>query len=110
VSGLPAAEQPTEVTVTATRYAVSALPKGFEEAWRWDLTVQQQRDGHWIVGDGSRLLDIDGNWGSPGAAWQRRFQHTEDWALRIARAEAPNVSVNGITVADAIARSKEQPR
>lgn len=96
-----------QVTVRTTRYTVSALPDGFEEAWRWDLTVTRQRDGRWVIEHDGMFLTPDQQWSESRVDAARITGRGV--ALDIAKQHAPNViGAAGLTPADAVARSKEQ--
>lgn len=107
MSGLPAAEQPTEVTVTMSRYTVSALPKDFKEAWRWDLTVTRQRDGLWVIEHAGMYLTVQDQLWSESKADAARITG-RSLAVAIAKQHAPNVIGAGLTPTQAIARAREQ--
>lgn len=98
-----------EVTVRTTRYTVSMLPAGFEEAWRWELTVQQQRDGRWVIEHDGMYLTVqeDRPWSESRVDAARIASRA--LALATAKQHAPRVTgAAGLTVAQAVARSKEQ--
>ncbi len=97
-----------EPTVRPTRYTVSVLPEGFPEAWRWDLTVEQQRDSRWVIEhDGMYLTVQDRQWSASKVDAARVTG--KSLAVDIARDHARQVTVNGLTPADALNRRKEQP-
>jgi hypothetical protein len=88
-----------EVTVNITRYTVSALPADNINHKHYALHVELTRGG-WIVHDQHGGYDIDGDW-APGLAVAHKFADYED-ALALAKKLAPNVTVNGYTVTDAL--------
>jgi hypothetical protein len=121
-----------EPVVRRTEYQVSCVPDDCIDADVFMLTVRYRGDGRWAVCRGhSRdlpCLDADGEW-SWGVDWEdgqeavteqeiaaynaareewldaHRFD--EETALRLAKQFAPQMTVNGWTVADALARREE---
>lgn len=87
-------------TVTTTRFLVSCLP---EKQYHFALIVEYRGDGKWAVMDGPFGLFADGrrDWEST-----RGDRFDLDTALALAKEQAPLMTVNGWTVADAIARKE----
>ncbi len=91
--------------VQATRYTVSCMPEGAApDAHVFALHVERNLDGSWIVTDGWGYLAANGIWGDPMGLRSPEYRHDLDTALRLAKAAAPNVIVNGMTPAGALAR------
>lgn len=90
-----------EPTVTATRYTVSCLPLDHGSYRHFALTVKHVGDGEWTVTDGPYGLKADGTVDYE-RGWGDRFGL--DTALKLAKEHAPKITVNGYTVADALAR------
>ncbi len=87
-----------EVTTTATRYSVTALPEGHVDARHFTITVEP-RAGGWCVFHLGETLDADGG-------WSREYTRFDlETALRLAEQEAPKLTVNGLTVADVLDRA-----
>lgn len=92
-----------EVTVTATRYAVSLLPADDVNYRAYALYVDRRRDG-WGITDGAAwVVSLDGHWSLNFDAAITRPDL--DDALAIARRLAPMYRVNGITAAEAYRRT-----
>jgi hypothetical protein len=88
-----------EPVVLATEYTVSCLPEGNPECRHFDITVEHWRGALWRVKHCGYWLTVPGDW-SPD---YRQATHADlDTALLLARQEAPKVTVNGYTVADAL--------
>jgi hypothetical protein len=102
-----------EPTIRPTRYTVSVLPEDHVDASSFTLWVERDRYG-WGVNDGRSSLGADGQWDRGGVsvygrddAWIATHRFDEQTALRLAREAAPHVTVNGHTVAEALARHQE---
>ncbi|MHA6764755.1 hypothetical protein [Streptacidiphilus sp. PAMC 29251] len=100
-------------TVRPSRYTVTCLPEGFFEAWRWDVTVEQQQDGRWVIEHCGMFLTVheDRLW-SESKADAARITGS-GLARSIAKQHAPLVRADGRTVAEALrlaAEWKEQDR
>ncbi|MFD7661301.1 hypothetical protein [Streptomyces sp. NPDC059788] len=109
MSGTPA------VTVTATRYTVSCLTEDDINARAFDIEIVYRGDGRWAVCRLGKCLSADGTWSYESIPSERRddwlAKHRFDFetAERLAREAAPHITVNGHTVADALALyTKEQ--
>jgi hypothetical protein len=99
--------------VQPTRYEVCALPPHFK-AWRhFVVDVEYRGEGKWAVIRNGMCLDKNGHRQYEPSSSNRtdefleRYRHTLDDALAIARREAPRVTVNRFTVADALANGPE---
>ena len=99
-----------EVSTRVTQYQVNALPESILDAHHWDVTVEYRGDGKWAICHFRQCLGDDGEWDfepSPSSRtdeWLATHRFTEEEALRLAREQAPNITVNGLTPADVIAR------
>ncbi|MER6601137.1 hypothetical protein [Streptomyces parvus] len=96
-----------DVDVTVTRIEVSLLPEGDINRKYYRLFVERTVRGTWTVHDGHGGYDIDGDW-APGLAVAHEFDDSDD-AVVLAKRLAPNVTVNGLTAADAYRRSNPTP-
>ncbi|WP_181785365.1 hypothetical protein [Streptomyces phytophilus] len=110
-------EAPTlpPATAFATHYAVSCLPADHPERDMWGVTVEYRGRGRWAVKKrGHWCLSVDGEWSYESIPSER----TDEWlaahrfdletALRLAKEQAPLVTVNGFTVSDVLRRSDEE--
>ena len=100
---------PTEPVARTSQFTVSCLPDGFKEAWRWDLTVTQQRDGYWVIEHAGMYLTVQEQLWSESRVDAARIKR-RTLALVIAKQHAPAVIACDLTPAQALTRSKEQPR
>jgi hypothetical protein len=105
-------------TVKATRYDVCCLPEGNVNARHFTLRVEYRGRDRWTVTDGFLCLGKDGEWSYESIPseredeWLAAHRFDEETALRLAKEAAPKVTVNGHTVADALAMTAargEQP-
>src|SRR5690606_38176700 len=81
-----------------TRYTVCALPEDHPETYRFAVHAEETAPGRWAVTNRALHLQEDGTWGiAPYSA------RTLAAALDAAEIAAPNITVNGASVADAIA-------
>ena len=102
----------TEPTVEVTRYQVSCLPSDDPDAYHFTLTVERRdvNPDRWAVMRGSFCLDAKGreeyepNPSSRTDAFKRRYRHSLEDALALAKRIAPTLTVMGHTVDDALAR------
>jgi hypothetical protein len=101
-----------EPEVRVTRYAVSCLPEGDINARHYMLTVEYRGRGLWAVMDGPFAFDAEGRKdyepqpSSREDDWLARYRFDLDTAREIAKRAAPLMTVNGHTVADALARAE----
>lgn len=114
-------------TRRVTRYSVSCLPEDHIDADVFAVTVAYRGNGRWAVQRGEhRFYGADGKWSTVFGwdrepvtdeeqaayeagyrAWLDAHRFDEETALRLADEAAPNVRVNGFTVADALAEAEE---
>jgi hypothetical protein len=101
----------TAVTTRPTTYTVSALPEDDINADLFAITVEYRGRGLWAVKRLSQCLAADGSWSyepTPSGReddWLAEHRFSREEALRLAEAAAPGVTVNGITVAEALRRT-----
>jgi hypothetical protein len=88
-----------EPVVLATEYTVSCLPNGHQERHHFEITVERWRGDLWRLKHAGYYLTVPGEW-SPDR--QLAVHADLDTSLLLARQEAPKVTVNGYTVADAL--------
>ncbi|MEV6737922.1 hypothetical protein AB0N14_13705 [Streptomyces sp. NPDC051104] len=98
-----------EPTVQATRYVVSCFQPDDHEGAVFNLAVEYRGRGLWAVIRMGSCLGADGTWSYESIPSER----TDEWlaehrfdletALKLAKEAAPHITVNGFTVADAIA-------
>ncbi|MCW2898794.1 MAG: hypothetical protein JWO67_1059 [Streptosporangiaceae bacterium] len=102
-----------EPTVRATRYEVSCLPEGNVNARHFTLRVEHRGDGRWCVTDGHNCLGADGTWGyeplpsNRDDDWMKTHRFDLDTAIQLAKDFAPKLTINGLTAADVLARTRE---
>ncbi|MFI9507226.1 hypothetical protein [Nocardia sp. NPDC052566] len=96
--------------VRATRFEVNCVPETDTGAWHFAVTVVYCRGGRWVVRDrDDRCYDFDGvvswDYGSDAPdEWLARYRFTDvEQALEVAKRVAPTITVNGVTVAEALA-------
>jgi hypothetical protein len=87
-----------------TRYEVSCIPRDDINATLFTVYVKQTGDGLWIATDNKRCLNAAGEWVVDRSGLYVR--HDKETALRLAKAAAPGMTVNGWTVADALTRAE----
>jgi hypothetical protein len=98
-----------EPSVRPTRYTVNCVPEDDINASGFTITVEYRGPDTWAVCRHRQCLAADGTWdyeprpSERGDGWLARYRHDLDTALKLARAAAPLVTVNGWTVADALA-------
>jgi len=81
-----------------TRYTTCALPEGHPETYLFAVHTEETAPGRWAVTNRALHLQADGTWGiAPYSA------RTLADALDAAEIAARNLTVNGASVADAIA-------
>lgn len=104
-----------KASVQATEYEVSILPKGDINRSVFTITVQYRGEGRWAVTRLGSCLGVDGEWAEGikeydrGDVWLDDHRFCLDDALRLARAAAPDVVVNGHTALDAYRRTRPTP-
>lgn len=85
-------------------YEVCCVPRDNINARHFTIHVREVRPGLWIATDGYVCLNEAGEWATDPSGLHNR--HDEATALRLAEAAAPHVTVNGHTVADALAQTE----
>ena len=103
-----------DIKITPTRYTVSALPEDDINASTWSITVEYRGRGKWAVMHHGYCLGLgeDGNldWDyepSPSNRdddWLERHRFALETAQKLARVNLPNLQINGLSVADVLAR------
>lgn len=104
-----------EPRVQPTEYRVNCLPDDDgDDGWSFGLTVRYRGGGRWAVQRGEHAcLGVDGTWArgvseyDSGDEWLAAHRFDLETALRLAKEAAPLVTVNGHTVADALAMRAE---
>lgn len=103
-----------EPIVQATAYTVSCLPDS-PEAHLWTIEVAYRGHNLWAALRHGWCLDAAGRWdyeplpSSRTPEWLAEHRFPLEEALRLAKAAALLLEVNGITVADRAARQAERP-
>lgn len=121
-----------EPVVQATRYTVNCVPEDTDpDGHLFEIAVEYRGAGRWAAVRNHRYLDAAGNWSygvswpddAPGSrepttdaecaeyeaardAWLAATRHDLDTALELAKAAAPDITVNGYTVSDALRMAK----
>jgi len=99
-----------EPTVEVTRYAVSCLPKDHPDSFHFTLRVEYRGRDRWAVTDGFACLSTDSEWDyEPSSSnrddnWIKTHRFDLDTALRLAKEQAPKLTVNGLSIADVLNR------
>jgi hypothetical protein len=99
------------VTIQATTYHVSVLPESAPDSDMWDILVELRGHGRWSVRHFSKSLGRDGTWSygprddEDATAWVVAHRFGLDEALHLAAQHAPNITVNGVTPAQQLART-----
>ncbi|MFJ7297604.1 hypothetical protein [Streptomyces collinus] len=110
-------EAPTvpEATVQATEYSVNCLDGEHLDNHLFEIRVQYRGAGRYaVIRGGQMCLGSDGTWDygvkeyDRGDDWLNAHRFDLDTALKLAKEQAPLVTVNGHTVSDAIARQKRR--
>jgi hypothetical protein len=97
------------VRVRPTEYTVNCLPEEDLEGHIFAIAVAYRGRGLWAVLRHGRCLGAGGAWdhemqpSSREDDWLTTHRFSLNEALTLAKAAAPNVTVNGFTVADALA-------
>jgi hypothetical protein len=106
-----------EPVVQAVEYTVKCLPEDDLDGHVFEIRVQYRGNGRYAVIRMGSCLGADGTWDQGvkeydrGDAWLDSHRFDLDTALRLAKEQAPLVTVNGFTVADALAmRQKREAR
>lgn len=97
-------------TVRPTHYEVSVLPETDVNFRAYRLFIERRSGDKWSVHDGFASLAVDGTWteglkshGRDG--WTERHWYDLETARSLAIAAAPHVNVNGVTAAQALAKT-----
>lgn len=100
-----------EATVQAVEYTVNCLPDDDIDGFVFQIRVQYRGAGRYaVIRGGDMCLGADGTWEhgvkeyDRGEAWLNAHRFDLDTALRLAKEQAPLVTVNGHTVSDALKR------
>ncbi|MFP3986930.1 hypothetical protein U9R90_05385 [Streptomyces sp. E11-3] len=97
-----------EPTVQATQYTVNCLPEDGINSHVFEITVEYRGRDRWAVKRHSSCLGADGTWdyemrsSSREDEWLATHRFDLETALKLAKEQAPLVTVNGFTVADAL--------
>lgn len=97
-----------EPIVKATRYSVCCLPEDGIDSQVFEITVEHRGNDRWAVKWHSQCLAADGTWdyemrpSEREDEWLAEHRFDLDTALKLAKEQAPLVTVNGFTVADAL--------
>jgi hypothetical protein len=92
-----------------TEHTICALPEDNVNYWHYAIQVAYRGDGLWAVLNGGFCLGVDSAWDyepSPSCRdddWLATHRFDETTALQLAEEIAPTITVNGFTVADALA-------
>lgn len=99
-----------------TRYEVSCLPETHIDAGHFTVTVEYRGRDRWAVLQRGRwCLSTTGEWGYESIPsertdeWLAAHRFDLDTALRLAREQAPRMTVNGHTVTDVLALAAKEP-
>lgn len=101
----------TEPTVRVTRYEVSCVPPDNIDAPHFTVAVEYRGRDLWAVVRMGECLGTDGEWdfeprpSSREDDWLDTHRFDLDTALRLAKEVAPELTVNGFTVADVLAKA-----
>jgi hypothetical protein len=101
--------------VKAVEYTVNCLPEDDYDGHLFEIRVQYRgNDRYAVIRRGNECLGADGTWDQGvkeydrGEAWLNAHRFDLDTALKLAKEQAPLVTVNGYTVADALAMQKRR--
>ncbi|MGV2914650.1 hypothetical protein [Streptomyces alfalfae] len=104
-----------EATVQAVEYTVSCVPEDDIDGHLFGIRVQYRGQGRYaVIRSADMCLGTDGTWDygvkeyDRGDAWLDAHRFDLDTALRLAKAQAPLVTINGHTVTDAIAMQQKR--
>lgn len=101
--------------VQATRYEVSILPEGDINRSVFTINVEYRGDGRWAAVRHGECLNSVGEWSyemrpsERDDAWLDEHRFDLGDALRLAKAAAPHLRVNGHTAIDAYHRTHPAP-
>lgn len=100
---------PDNPVATATAYTVTCLPDDIPDRSHWSITVEYRGSDTWAVKRWSDCLGRDGEWdyepnpSSRTDEWIAGHRFPLDETLELAKAAAPQVTVNGFTPAELLA-------
>ena len=105
-----------EIYTRPTAYDVSVWPEAEEciDSDTWKVTVEYRGHGKWAVMEGPYCLSAAGEWGyemrpsERDDEWLATHRFPLDDALDLARKHAPDVTVNGMTATEVLARHRER--
>lgn len=101
-------------TARPTGYSVSCLPEGDVNEHLFAIDVAYRGRGLWAVVRHRECLGANGAWSwellpsSREDEWLESHRFPLDKALELAKAAAPHITVNGHTVAEALAAGTRQ--
>jgi hypothetical protein len=118
-------------TVQAVKYTVNCLPEDGYDSHVFALTVEYRGEGRWGVfrnphcclgndgewswgyswRDGTAEPTTDDEWTEYHAgreAWLDAHRFDEETALKLAKEQAPHITVNGFTVTDALRMAEQR--
>lgn len=97
-----------------TAYSVNCLPEDHIDSHVFEITVEYRSRNRWAVKRHSQVLGADGQWDYE----MRPSEREDDWldnhrfdldtALKLAKEQAPLITVNGFTVADALRMAQQR--
>jgi hypothetical protein len=99
-----------DIAVEPTAFKVSALPEEDVNSRYFTLTVEYRGRGLWAVMHMGSCLGSDGEWdweplsSSREDDWLETHRFDRETAIELAKAALPDLNVNGLTLADYIAR------
>jgi hypothetical protein len=104
-----------EPTVMAVEYTVNCVPEEDINSFSFEVRVQYRGNGRYaVIRHGHSCLGADGTWDQGvkeydrGDDWLNAHRFDLETALNLAKEAAPHVTVNGFTVADAIAMQQKR--
>ena len=101
--------EPPAINARITRYTVCALPEDHPGYRHFAITVEYRGRERWAVVYGTQVLSASGDWdyeplnSERTDAWNEAHRFSEDTAIRLAREQAPRITVNARTAAAALA-------
>jgi hypothetical protein len=94
-----------------SQHTICALPDSHPNYRHFAITVEHRGNGRWAVCHSRFCLGTDGDWDFEPASsdrdddWLDSHRFDEQTALRLAAEQAPHMTCNDLTVADALARA-----
>lgn len=101
----------TEPRVEVTSYTVCCLPPDHIDEYHFRITVERRAPNQWAVMHNGYCLHTSGRWdyeplpSSRTDQWKKSHRFDLETALKKARRMAPDVTVNGWTVEQVIAKA-----